>query len=302
MVGQGFQIFAGDIIDLLLPFFHAGHVILEADPAALGLGGLEAQQVRDPVPVGKIGMHPFFEYRSELSIKFFVLLLVHTVQKPQDLFNQVLADISDHGVLLQDLPADVEVQVRSVHHALDKAKVFGEQLPAIVHDKNPFTVKRQAVFAARMKQFEGRLGGDVKQGHILGHPFQFHVEVGQGRIPVVAEMLVKLLVLLPGDFVLVFEPDGFHGVQGLFPDHRFCLALDLFSLPVHQSVLVGKRFLAFHVHDNRVGHEIGMLFDDMPQGIFFGKILGLFITLGGRLQLQDDAGATLRFFQGFNGV
>jgi hypothetical protein len=115
----------------------------------------------------------------------------------EHLLDQVLADVAHQPVLLQNLTADVEVEIRCVHHAFDEPEVFGHQFLAVVHDEDPLAVEVHAVLAFGLEQVEGRLGGKVQQHAVFGDPLEFHVDMVQRRVPVVADVLVEFLVLDP---------------------------------------------------------------------------------------------------------
>jgi len=260
------RILARDVVDRLLAFLHAGRVLQERHIRPVRARGLVSQELRDPVPVLVVGGDADLQDRAELGVERVVLLLVHAFQEVEEPLHQVLSDVPHEAVLLEDLAADVEVQVGRVHHSLDEAEVFGHELLAVVHDEHAPAVEVDAVLALAHGEVERQLRGDVQERVVLGGALEPDVEVRQRLIPVMADVLVELGVLLFGDLRLGFGPDGLHGVEGLVtPDLPGRLA-DGLAVGVLEDLHVGQRLVAFHLHDDRVAHEVGMALHHVPDG------------------------------------
>jgi hypothetical protein len=228
-----------------------------------------------------------------------VSLLVQPLEKVQHLLDQVLPDVPDEPILLENFTAHVEVQVGGIHHAADEPEIFGHQLLAVVHDEDALAIQVDAVLPIRKEEVERSLGRNVQQGAVFGDALQLQVQMGQRIVPVVADVLVELLVFVVGDFALVPGPDGLHGIEGLvFPDLPRRLA-DRLAVLVLDPLLFGDRLVLLHLHPDGIGHEIGMLLDDVPDHPFLEIIL-VQLRLG--LEAQDHAGTPFRLFRRFHGV
>ncbi len=123
-------------------------------------------------------------------------------------------------------------------------------------------------------QVEGRAAGQVEQLGVLLAALDLGVGPRQGRLEVVADVFVELLVLLVGDFALGSGPEG----AGL----------------VDRLVLIGQRLLVLllvpflFLHQDGLDDVVGVLADDGTQLPAVGQVLGL------RAQMQGDLGAARR--------
>ena len=287
------QVVAGNVVDLLLVRLHPADVVRQGRVLPVRVGRLVAQQRRDLVLVVEVLGNPGLEDRAELPVEGLVFFRLHFRQEIQDLLDQVLLDVPDEGILLEDLAADVQIEVRGIDDALDEGQVPGHEFLAVLHDEDPLGVELNPVFLLLGEEIEGGLRGDVQKGAVFRRPFEFQVEVGQGGIPVMADVAVEFVVLLVGDLLLALGPDRLHGVEGLFPDHLLCLSLLRFA------VLVENRLRPLHVHDDGIGDKIGMLLHDAAEGPLVGEILLVLFRL---FQFQEDRRSPGRLLRRFDGV
>ena len=130
------------------------------------------------------------------------------------------------AAFLQQFTRHVQGQVSRINHAFDKAQVGGQQRFGVVHDEDALDVKLDARRLFAVVQILRRFGGDVQELGVLGAAFYPVVGVGQRGLKVVAELLVKLVVLLRRDVFFGARPDsvalvggfpfaGFHHATGL---------------------------------------------------------------------------------------
>ena len=117
--------------------------------------------------------------------------------------------------------------------------------------------------AVPMMQVERRLGGDVQQRPGLEAALHVHADVLEGVVPVVADVLVELAMLLLGDLVLAARPDRLHRVQRL------------------------------GLEANGVGDEVRVALDDVAEHGLLGVVLEP-VVLVHRLEMQGDGGARAR--------
>jgi hypothetical protein len=115
------------------------------------------------------------------------------------------------------------------------------------------------VAAVGVVQVEGRLRRDVEERPRVNPPLDVHGEVLEGVVPVVADVLVELAVLVLGDLVLGPRPDRLHRVE------RLALQAD------------------------GVRHEVRVALDDVLQHRRLGVVLEPVVLVLG-LEVERDAG------------
>ena len=150
----------------------------------------------------------------------------------------------------------------------DKAKILGEQLLAVIHDKHALAVQSDAVLAIRMKQIKGRMRRNIEQRTVFGRAFELEMNMRQRIIPVVAQMFVKFFILLFFDLILGFCPDCLHGIERFF----------FFFIFTH------------NIHHNRICHKIRMFSDDIADHPFLAEILFAFFERFESEQNRSSAG------------
>ena len=275
----GGQAVGGDVVDRLLAFLHARHVIGKRD-ALVCVGGREAQQFGQPLGVGVVLADTFFEQLPEVAPERCVLGLVGIIfavgqrfEHAQHALGRALADCLHVAAFLQQLAAYVERQVGAVDDALDEAQVDRHQRLGVVHDEHALDVELDAAALVAIPQIERRLGRDVQQLRVFAAAFDAVVGVGQWVGGVVADLLVELLVLLFGDLALAARPQR----SGLVDGRPFVL-LDL---------LLGVGVPLFLLHQDGQRDVVRVLADDGLE-LPAGQKLLLALT-----QVQDDVGAAL---------
>ena len=147
--------------------------------------------------------NPGFEDRAELRVEGSYFSCSMSFEEIEDLLDEVLLDVPDQGVLLEDLAADVQIEIRCIDDALDEGEILGHELLAVLHDEDTLGVELYPVFRSHGEEIKRGLRGDVQQGAVFRRPFEFQVDVCEGRIPVMADVAVELVVLLVGDLRFV---------------------------------------------------------------------------------------------------
>ena len=281
-------VLADQVVDLLLVGRHLVDVFIHGNELpGLGVHGFVHGEGGEGVPVLEVLRHPLLEDQPELLEEIHVLVervLLHLLQRSEDPLDDVLPDAVEYGVLLQDLAGDVEGQVGAVHHALDEAQVGRQQFLAVFHDLDPLHVQPGPDLGIAEHHVEGPLRRDEEQHLEFGQPLGRVVD-HPGRVAVVVgDLAVEGVVLVLLDLVLRTQPEGLHGVERLFPDHRLRLV-----------VLALDGFVALHVHDDRVLDEVGELLDHLPEPPFLQELL---LVL---LEMERDVGPVRLLFHRLHG-
>ena len=107
-----------------------------------------------------------------------------------------------------------------------------------------------------------------------------------------ADVLVEFFVFLVGDVGFILGPDGLHGVEGFYTYHFACRFPDRFIVLILELFIFRDRFVFLNVHDDRIGHEIRMLFNDIANRPLVGKILIIFLLFF-QFQCNDRAPSAL---------
>ena len=151
--------------------------------------------------------------------------------------------------LLQQFTRDIQRQVRRVDHAFDEAQVGWHQRLCVVHDENAFDVQLDARSFLTVEHIHRGFAGDEQQLGVLGRAFNPVVCRGQRRLLVVANLLIKLVVLLRRDVFFSARPQGcclvdrfplagFHHAAGLTATVRVSRGNEFAVLPLfffHQN-------------------------------------------------------------------
>ena len=74
-----------------------------------------------------------------------VLVLRNLAEKVHTLFDNILTDDLEDLVLLKSLAGNVEGKILGVDDTLDEIKIFGDEVIAIVHDKDAADIKLDVV-------------------------------------------------------------------------------------------------------------------------------------------------------------
>ena len=242
-------------------------------------------------------MHTVVAVDAELNLtaevlpEGFVLLAVideHGVQLVLNLLFQRGAHQLELVVLLQGLTADVQAQILTVHNALDKAEVVGQQVGALLHNHNTGGVQRQALLVLLGVVVIGGGAGDEQQGGVGGRALGAAGDDTQ-RVGVVHELvLVELVVVLVFDFTLRALPDGHHAVQCFQLGVGLVLGLVIVARILRLRLLAG--FLT--VHRDGEADVIAVLLDEVGDFVVF-QILAVMVSVGVILHDQNDFGADI---------
>jgi hypothetical protein len=121
----------GDVVDLLLAFLHARHVVGQRDVSLRGVGvrAGKAQQLGDAFLVGVVLAGAFLEHLAELASRTSRTSPCRSPARsssmPSTRFTAAVADGLDVLRLLQDLARHVERQVVGIDHPAHEAQVGG---------------------------------------------------------------------------------------------------------------------------------------------------------------------------------
>ena len=103
-----------------------------------------------------------FELTAEVLPELLVALpvvLQHLGKLALDLLLQIGGNHLQLPVVLQQLPGDVQAQVRRVHHAPDEAEVVRQQVGTLVHNEDTVGVELQALLILFGVEVEGAAPG-----------------------------------------------------------------------------------------------------------------------------------------------
>ena len=262
---------AGDEVDRLLTLLHARDVLAEAGLGVLS-AALEAEQARDPILVGEVAVDPLLDHAPEVAPEREVVLglaLGQLLDHGEDLLDDLLLDLADEAVLLEHLARDVEREVVAVDHAPDEAQVLGEERVAVVHHEHALDVELDPARGVAHVEVEGGTLGEEQEPRELLAALDGEVRARQRRLPVVADVLVELLVLLVGDVLLGASPERLGRVDRLAGGGRLglvALALGLDPLEL-----------------DRVSQEVRVALDQVAQPVAVGVLV---LVL---LEVQHDA-------------
>jgi len=168
-------------------------------------------------------------------------------QHAQHALGAAFADGFDVAAFLQQLAAHVQRQVVGIDHAFDKAQVARQQRLGIVHDEDAFDVQLQARVALAVVQIHGCFAGDVQQLGVFLLAFHAVVGVRQRIRMVVADLFVKVLVLLRRDVFFGARPQGAGLVHGFpFAGHHHAAARGSLGRVVLVDGLALFPFFLFH--------------------------------------------------------
>ena len=144
-VAGGFVTLGADVIDLVLAFLHARHVIGQRLILfrRIRVCRGEPQKVGNPFPVSRVFRRSFFQYRAKhLPGRGIVLRLVFC-EFPEHIQNparQRAAHGIDGRILLQQLAGDIQRQVVTVGHATNETQVQRQELLRVIHDEHALDV------------------------------------------------------------------------------------------------------------------------------------------------------------------
>ena len=167
---------------------------------------------------------------GKLLVELFVVLsvLLDAGKHFETLLCNVLFHHLEDGVLLKSFTRDVKWQVLRVYNTFDKREPVWNDVLAVVHDENSTDIQLDVVLLLLVfEQVEWCALWNEQQSSVFKRAL--HCEVGLGKVflPIVAEALVEVGVLLFGNVLGLAHPDWFDFVEGL---KLACDFLDLFCL------------------------------------------------------------------------
>ena len=270
-----------DVVDVLLAFLHAPHVILKGNPLGAGFirRGSEAHELQDRLAVGEILRDALLHGLAELVPELAVFLRIELAEQVQHALGEGVAHRLDVGIVLQRLAGDVEGEIAGVDHAAHEPQVQRQELLRVVHDEHALDVELDATRRFPVPQVEGGAARDVDEAHILLLAFDAVVAPTERVFVVVRDVLVERLVFVVRHVGARARPERRGGVHGLLL-RRFRRI----------RILVVPRFLpgvTFSGHHHRHTDVIRVLAHDLAQPKPIRELVGV------ALQLEDHAGAAL---------
>ena len=143
-----------------------------------------------------------------------VLVLGNVGEHLHRLLDEVLADDLEDLVLLERLARDVEREVLRVDDTLDEVEVLGDEVLAVVHDKDAANVELDVVtLLLRLEEVERRALGDEQDRLEFKLTLNREVLDREVVLPVVGERLVEGAVLLGRDVGRVASPERLRLVE-----------------------------------------------------------------------------------------
>ena len=289
-------VLAGGVVDVLLTFRHPVHIFSQGHQLLLR-GGVEQQQILKqllpgPVVVDAPNLQLAAKVPEELLIALPVILQ-HPLQLALDLLLDVVGDKPQLAVMLEQLPGDVQAQVRGIHHALDEAEVVPDQVLTLIHNHDPGRIQLESPLIVGAVIVIGRPGGNVQQG-LVGHLTLGGNGNHRLRSGVIVEfLLIELVVLLPGHVALLPLPQGDHAVECLLLPVALVLGLILGGI----LLLPGLGDL----HADGPADVVGVLPHQVPEGVLLEE-LAVLLLLAILLYVHNDVGACSVLLAGGDGV
>merc|ERR1712131_357295 len=199
---------------------------------------------------------------------------------------------------------DVQWEILRIDDTLDKVKILGNDLLAVVHDEHTTNVQFDRVLLLLvLEQIEWGAFGDEEKGAEFELTLDGEVLDGQVILPVVGEGLVELGVLFVRDIIWVAGPDWFSLVEllefgilflgllllvlllGILVNFLYLWLVGVFIVIL--DLLGGLGFdlaLLFNMELDWVANELGVLLDDFLNFLLL-QVLGLIL-----LQKELDLG------------
>lgn len=224
------------------------------------LGGIEAQELSKLATVLSVLVDTEFQVLAKAFIKLVevVLVLRDLAEKVQTLLDNVLTDHLEDLVLLESLAGNVEREILGVHNTLDEIEVFGDQVLAIVHDKDTADIELDVVtLLLGLEEIERSTAKEMssasasqtsplplrnkEDGLELELTLNREVFYGEVVLPVVRKRFVEGSVFFSGNILRVARPDGLRLVELLVDD---LLLLDRLRL-----LVLGLVFLVLDLLD-----------------------------------------------------
>lgn len=187
-----------------------------------------------------------------------VLVLRNLAEKVQAFLDNVLTDDLEDLVLLKSLAGNVKGKIFRVNDTLHEVEVFGDEVLAIVHDKDTANIELDVVTLllgleeierSTVKEMSHKRAlqdnplplGKEEDGLELELTLDREVLDSEVVLPVVGKRLIERTIFLGGDVLRVARPDGLRLVKLLVDNF---LLLDLLRL-----LVLGLVFLVLDLLD-----------------------------------------------------
>lgn len=100
--------------------------------------------------------------------------------------------------MLENLAGDVERKVGRVHQAAHKSQVVGQQVAAVVQNKNVAAIELNPFFIVGRVEVERGLGGNKQQGRIGDLAFYLDADDVGGFVPILEVVFIELEIFIKG--------------------------------------------------------------------------------------------------------
>ena len=180
------------------------------------LGRVEAEELSELAAVLGVLVDTELDVLAEGLVELgkVVLVLGDVGEHLHRLLDEVLANDLEDLVLLERLARDVEREVLRVDDTLDEVEVLGDEVLAVVHDKDAANVELDVVtLLLRLEEVERRALRDKENRLELELTLDGEVLDREVVLPVVCERLVEGAVLLGRDVGRVASPERLRLVE-----------------------------------------------------------------------------------------
>ncbi len=251
----GLQTVAQDVVDRVLVGLHPCDVLFDRRPAVgAGVRGAKTQQLLQRVAAGKVGGDPFLDKGAELSPECGVLSSVLLGQRFEILeqpAGQRFAQLARDGIALYGFARDVERQIFRIHHALNKAQVFGKQFFVVLLNQNLTRIEPHPMLRTQPQRATLPLCRHKEDAAHIGGCIRHHVNMQQRSLFIESELLIEFFIF-----------SGSYLGRGL---------------PPQRGASVGNfRLILLSFHINWERNIVGMALDDALQTPRTGKLGGVF--------------------------
>ena len=161
--------------------------------------------------------------------------------------------------MLQDLPRDVQGEVRGIDDALDELEIVVHELVALFHDHDAVGVERDAALGIAVENALVLFSGDKEHGLVGNGSLRVHAHKRAGVLPVVILLFIESDAVFVGDIASAALPDRHHGVDGLvLGDHLIVI----FRAAVVVLLAGLEALLMLHIHLDGPADIVGILPDE----------------------------------------
>ena len=257
-------------------FRHLSDVICEAHVLSITCVACrgKAQEFGNFLTVGEVFDRTFLEHIAEVLPENSVLFLVfgQLTEHSEYTLGERTLEFLRHRAFLQQFTGNVKRQIVGVNQTADETQVVGQELFCLVHNENALHKELQSVDLVASVKIPRCASRYIEQGRVFEFAFNSIVSPGKGIFKVVAQMLIKLLVLFFGHFT------GINGPKRLG-------VVDLHPIPGTRGFIFAFLgfFVLFFPQHHRHGDVIGILGDGRAHRPGFQEIF----TIG--LEVQRNA-------------